>query len=88
MNTNFNIICLTRLGIEHESTAPQAEALTEWRDSSPRGLWHGQHSYEETLQRWRAVSGTVSNLTGTGIETQTSHTVSDVFDHNANQPIK
>ena len=34
----------------------------------------GQHSYEETSQRRRAVGDTVSDLTGAGIEPQTSHT--------------
>ena len=35
-------------------------------------LAHGQHSVEEVSQRWRAVGGTVSNLTGPRIEPQTS----------------
>ena len=34
----------------------------------------GQHSSEETLQRWQAVGDTVSDLTGRGIESQTSRT--------------
>ena len=33
----------------------------------------GQHCSEETSQRWRAVADTVSELTGTAIEPQTSH---------------
>ena len=28
MNTNFKVICLTRLGIKSESAAPEADALT------------------------------------------------------------
>ena len=35
-----------------------------------RGLAPGQHSSEETLQRWRAV-GDTADLTGPGIEPQT-----------------
>ena len=34
----------------------------------------GQHSSEETSQRWRAVGDTVSDLTRAGIEPQTSRT--------------
>ena len=36
------------------------------------GLAHVLHSSEETWQRWRAVGNTVSDLTGPGIEPQTS----------------
>ena len=32
-----------------------------------RGLAPGQHSYEETSQRWRVVGDIVSDLTGLGI---------------------
>ena len=39
-----------------------------------RGLASGQHSSEETSQRWQAVGNTVSDLTGPGIEPQTSCT--------------
>ena len=38
-----------------------------------RGLAPGQHSSEETSQRWRAA-GNTADLTGLGIETQTSRT--------------
>ena len=31
VNTNFKVICLTRLGIKPESTAPGADALTTRR---------------------------------------------------------
>ena len=44
-----------------------------------RGLAPGQHSSEETSQRWRAVGHCVSNLTGPGIDTQTFRTESDVL---------
>ena len=37
-----------------------------------RGLAPGQHSSEETSQRWRAVDDTVFNLTDLGIEPHTS----------------
>ena len=46
-----------------------------------RSLAPGQHSYEETLQRWRAVGDIVSDLTGPGIEAQTSCTDSDELDN-------
>ena len=36
-----------------------------------RGLAPGQHSSEETMQRWRAVGNTVSGLTVPGIKPQT-----------------
>ena len=39
----------------------------------------GQHNSKETLQRWRAVSDTVSNLIDSGIEPQTSRTDSIVL---------
>ena len=44
-----------------------------------RGLAPGQHSSEETSQRWRAVGDTVSDLTDPGIEPQISHTDSNVL---------
>ena len=44
-------------------------------------LAHGQHSYEETTQMWRAVGDTLSDLTGLGIEAQTFRTDSDVLDN-------
>ena len=37
-----------------------------------RHLAPGQHSYEETSQRWRAVGDTVFDLTDPGIEPQIS----------------
>ena len=33
-----------------------------------RGLAPGQHSSEETSQRWRAIGDTVTDLTGLGFE--------------------
>ena len=36
------------------------------------GLAPGQHSSEKTSQRWRAVGDAVPDLTGPGIEPQTS----------------
>ena len=53
-----------------------------------RGLASGQHSSEETTQRWRTVHNTMPDLTGIGIEPQTSRTDSDVFNHNANWEVK
>ena len=50
-----------------------AEACNEWRvhlcDLTP-----GQHSFEETSQRWRTVDDTVSDLTGPVIKPQASRT--------------
>ena len=43
------------------------------------GLALGQHSYEETSQRCRAVGDTVSDLTKPGIEPQTSSTESVIL---------
>ena len=60
-----------------------SEACNEWQDPS-RGLEPGQHSFEETSQRWRAVGYTLSDLTGPGIEPRTSHADSDVCNHYAN----
>ena len=48
-----------------------------------RGLASGQHSAEKTSQRWRAVSDTVSDLTGLGIEPQTFRIDSNAFKHYA-----
>ena len=41
----------------------------------------GRHSSEETSQQWRVVGETMSDLIGPGIESQTSHTNSDVLNH-------
>ena len=49
-----------------------------------RGLAPGQHSSEETSQRWRAVGGTVSDLTGPGTESQTSRTHGEACNDCAN----
>ena len=43
-----------------------------------RGLAPGQYSSEETSQRWRAVGDTMSYLTDSGLEPQTSRTDSNV----------
>ena len=42
-----------------------------------RGLAPGQHSSEETSQRWRGVGGAMSDLTGSENEPLTSRTDSD-----------
>ena len=47
----------------------------------------GQHSSEETTQRWRAVGDTVPNMTGPAIKLRTSRTDSHVFNHYANGPV-
>ena len=44
-----------------------------------RGLAPGQHSSEETSQRWRAVGDVVSNLTDPGIKPRFSRTNTDVL---------
>ena len=46
-----------------------------------RGLGLGQHSSEETSQRWLAVGNSVSDLTGPKIEPQTFRTDSKVFNN-------
>ena len=45
----------------------------------PRVLAQGQHRSEETLQRWRAVGYTVSDLIGLGIEPQVFRIDSDIL---------
>ena len=52
-----------------------------------RDLAPGQHSSEETSQRWRAEGGTVSDLTGLGIEPQIYSADSDVFNQYANRSL-
>ena len=51
----------------------------EWRGPTPRLIAPGQHSSEETLQRWRAVGYSASDLTGFGIEPQIFRIDSDIF---------
>ena len=51
------------------------------------GLALDQHISNKMSQWWRAVGDAVSNLTGPGIETWTSCTVSGVFNHYANRPV-
>ena len=58
-----------------------AEACNEWRVHL-RGLVPGQHSSEETSQRWRVVSDTMSDLTG--IEFTSSRDHSGVLNKYAN----
>ena len=50
-----------------------------------RALAPEQHSSEEASQRWRAVADAVSDLTGPGIESKTSHTNSDLFNRCCNK---
>ena len=52
-----------------------------------RGLASRQHSSEETSQRWRVIGNTVTDLSGPGIEPQTSFADSGVFAHCANRPL-
>ena len=54
-----------------------AEACNGWRDPSPR-LSVGQHSSEETSQRWRAFEDSAYDFFGPGIEPQTSCTDSNI----------
>ena len=44
-----------------------------------RGLAPGQRSSHERSERWGAFGDTVSDLNGSGIEPQTSHTDNDVL---------
>ena len=44
-----------------------------------RGFGPGQHSSEETSQRWRGIGDTVSDFIDPGIEPKTSRTDSDVL---------
>ena len=46
-----------------------------------RNLAPGQHSSEETSQRWRAVDDTLSDLTGQVIEPKPTAPISDVLNH-------
>ena len=52
-----------------------------------RGLAPGQHSSEETSQRWRAVGGTLSALTSPEINPMTFRVDSDVSNHHATRPL-
>ena len=45
----------------------------------------GQHNSKETSQRWQIVGATVSDLTGPGIEPQTSRADSRVFTNCVNR---
>ena len=51
------------------------------------GLAPGQHSSEETWQRWRAVDDTVFDLSGQGIKPRTFRAKSDVSNHYANREV-
>ena len=44
-----------------------------------RGLAPRQHLSEETLQRWRTIGNTVSELNDPGFEPQTSRTGNNIF---------
>ena len=49
-----------------------------------RGLAPGQHSFLKTSRRWRAVDGTLSDLTGPGIEPHVFLPASSVLNNWAN----
>ena len=49
-----------------------------------RGVVPGQHSSEETSQRWPAVSDTLADFIGPGIEPRTSSAHSDIVNQLAN----
>ena len=51
----------------------------EWRGPTPRLIAPGQRSYEETLERWRAVGYSASDSTGLGIERHIFRIDSDIF---------
>ena len=75
--------------ILHYTRNITTKRVTFWRVRL-RDLAPGQHSCEETLQRWRAVCETLSDLTSPGIELQTFLTNSDVVNqyHMANWPFR
>ena len=52
-----------------------------------RGLAPGQHSSEETSQRWRDAGDTVSNLIGLVIESKTNRAAGDAFKRNMNRMV-
>ena len=52
-----------------------------------RDLAHGQHSSEETSQRWRAV-GDTARFHRRVIEAQTYRTDNDAFKHYASRPVR
>ena len=62
------------------------ERGSEWR-SRPRGLAPGQRSCEETSQRWQAFGYSESDLIGLGIEPQTFHINSDIFNTGYIRPV-
>ena len=62
-----------------------AEACSEWRDPTPQ-LGVRKTQLRRTSQRRRLVSDIVPYLTDSKIETITSGTDSDVFNHNTNRP--
>ena len=70
MKNNNNVIIESNLRYTRGNT-PKCETSGGTR---LRGLALGQHSSEETSQRRRAVGDIVSDLTGPGIESQTSRT--------------
>ena len=51
----------------------------EWRGPTPQLIAPWQRSFEETLQRWRAVGQSGSDSTGLGIELQIFRIDSDIF---------
>ena len=51
----------------------------EWRSPTPQLIAPGQCSYEETLQRWRAVGYSASDSTGQGMERHIFRIDSDIF---------
>ena len=51
----------------------------EWRGPTPQLIAPGQRSYEETLQRWRAVGYSASDSTGLAIERHIFRIDSDIF---------
>ena len=76
---------IKKSNLHHTCAITRTRAITRKRVTSGgihlHGFAPGQHSSEETTQRWRAVVEAVSNLTVTGIEPQTSRTDSDLL-HN------
>ena len=74
--------------IKITSSLYYGEACYEVRDLSlPLSAW-ATHSSKETLQRWRAVGDTASDLTAPGIEPNTFRADSHVFNQFTNYAVE
>ena len=86
-----NVFVFTVVNIQPDSKfhplPPKFSGSAPGSGTHLRDLAPGQHSSEETLQRWRAVGDTVSNLTNQGFKPQTSRTDSNVLKTIAHRPV-